>query len=209
MDASSSPPWIEWGASVLALPGEVESGDLHAARVFPDGAVLAAVDGLGHGRDAAAAARLAVAILEAHAREPLLPLLRRCHEKLKGTRGVVLSLAWLDVRENVMTWLGVGNVEGVLVRANPGEAPPRKRLVPAPGVVGSRLPALHPRQVALQRGDLLIFGTDGIDVSFAEAPIPNGSPEQIARRIRDRFARNTDDALVLVARYLGGGGGSA
>jgi len=35
-----------------------------------------------------------------------------------ATRGVVLSLASIDPAHGMMTWLGVGNVQGVLMRAN-------------------------------------------------------------------------------------------
>ncbi|MGH7544908.1 MAG: SpoIIE family protein phosphatase, partial [Gemmatimonadota bacterium] len=78
---------IEWGVATLALPGQRQSGDLHFVRVWPGGALLAAVDGFGHGREAATAARLAVATLEAHATESLEAIMRNCHEALRGTRG--------------------------------------------------------------------------------------------------------------------------
>src|SRR2546428_3103073 len=41
---------------------------------------------LGHGAEAAAAARAAVAALNRHAQESVLPLLQRCHQALAGTR---------------------------------------------------------------------------------------------------------------------------
>lgn len=189
--------------ATLALPGEPQSGDLHTVRALPTGTLVAAVDGLGHGKHAAAAAKLAAATLEAHAHEPLKALVQRCHRNLQGTRGVVLSIAWLDRAEETLTWLGVGNVEGVLVRSTQGAAAGRKRLVADAGVVGLRLPALHPRTLPVAPGDLIIFATDGVDAAFAEAPIPEGPPEKVARRILAAHGRNTDDALVLVARYRG------
>ncbi len=72
---------------------------------------MAAVDGLGHGGAAADAAALTIATLENHPDEAPEALVRRCHQLLKGTHGVVMSLASIDAREGMMAWLGVGNVE--------------------------------------------------------------------------------------------------
>ncbi len=75
------------------LADQAVCGDLPLVQPFPNGALVAVVDGVGHGAEAAAAAHLAVATLRAHAQESILPLLRRCHETLRETRGVVLTLA--------------------------------------------------------------------------------------------------------------------
>src|SRR2546428_3284421 len=50
---------VEWGVASQTLAGEVESGDKHVVKIFPHGALLAAIDGLGHGEEAAAAANMA------------------------------------------------------------------------------------------------------------------------------------------------------
>src|SRR5437773_929428 len=86
----------EIARNILTLPGETESGDLHLVKSVGSGVLAAVVDGLGHGAEAASAARAAVAVLERHAGESPLPLLQRCHRALIGTRGVVLSLAFFD-----------------------------------------------------------------------------------------------------------------
>jgi hypothetical protein len=44
---------------------------------------------------------------------------------------------------------------------------------------------------------------------FIDALPVEGSPQQLADHILARFGTSTDDALVLVARYLGPGGGPA
>jgi hypothetical protein len=55
------------------------------------------------------------------------------------------------------------------------------------------------------RGATLILATDGIRSSFTEDLPPGGSPQRVAQEILDRHWRGTDDALVLVATYLGAG----
>src|SRR5256885_9190382 len=64
-----APALIEWGVASLALPGEAESGDRHLVKPVGTGVLVAVVDGLGHGAEAAAAAQAAVAALERHATE--------------------------------------------------------------------------------------------------------------------------------------------
>src|SRR3989442_1880853 len=88
-----APALIEWGVASLALPGEAESGDRHLVKPVGTGVLVAVVDGLGHGAEAAAAAQAAVAALERHATESPVPLVERCHRALQGTRGVVMSVA--------------------------------------------------------------------------------------------------------------------
>lgn len=194
---------LEWGVATLTLEGQTESGDRHVVKPFPSGVLVAAADGLGHGEEAAAAAKLAVRLLERYAHEAVIGLLQRCHEHLRETRGVALSLASFRAPDGVMTWLGVGNVEGILLRAAANPKDRRESLVLRGGVVGGQLPPLRASVVPVMPGDTLIFATDGIRGAFGEG-LSLGEPAQrLADQILARQATGTDDALVLVARYLG------
>ena len=196
---------IEWAVAELVLPGQTESGDRYLVTPAPDGVLVAVVDGLGHGADAAEAAKAAVRSLERHAQEPIITLIKSCHQSLAGTRGVVMSVAALDARAETMTWVGVGNVEGVPLRAQASVSPRRESLLLRGGVVGGRLPALLAAILPMMRGDALILATDGVRSNFALANFAHGeSPQQLADRILAEWGTKTDDALVLVARYLGG-----
>ena len=197
---------IDWGVATLMLAGEQESGDLHLIKPVGTGVLVSVVDGLGHGAEAAAAARAAVAALNRHAQESVLPLLQRCHQALAGTRGVVVSVALFDRADGSMTWLGVGNVEGVLLYADSGRRRGRERLVTRGGIVGSELPPLRAEVFAVAPGDTLILATDGIRSGFADDLAIDGPPQQLADQILARSGKGTDDALVLVARYLGDAG---
>ncbi len=196
-------PLMECGISALTLPGEDESGDLHLVKPFQGGMLIAVVDGSGHGREAASAARIAVSILKEHAREGVITLVRRCHEQLKGTRGVVMSLASLNGVENTMTWLGVGNIEGLLLRRGPSLNPSQESLLMRAGVVGYRLPPLQATVTPVAPDDLLIFTTDGIRCDFAAEFAAGDEPNRIAEYISSHHGKGTDDGLVLVGRYLG------
>ena len=193
---------VRWGAAGHPLVGERESGDLHVVEWFSTGVLIAALDGLGHGDEAALAARAAVDLLRPHAEEGVVSVVRRCHEALRDTRGVAMSLASLDRRDGTLSWLGVGNVEGLLVRADPAADPPRESLMLRGGVVGYRLPALRAVTISVAPGDILVFATDGIDVGFAsDVAAGDEEPQRLADRILGRWSKATDDALVVVARF--------
>lgn len=197
------PTWVECGVAGLALPGQSESGDMPAIAYFPGGLLAAAVDGLGHGDEAAAAAKIAISTLESNPGEPVIELVRRCHVNLRGTRGVVMSLASFRVTHNLMTWLGVGNTEGVLLRFDASLTPDRESLLLRAGVVGVQLPALQAAVLPIARGDTLILCTDGIRSPFDQQIRFCEAPQQIADKILSQNGKGTDDALVLVARYFG------
>jgi negative regulator of sigma-B (phosphoserine phosphatase) len=194
---------IDWGVAARPLPGQARSGDAYVVEAFPGGVLVAAVDGLGHGDEAAEAAQAATDVLSRHAHEPPVALVRRCHEGLRATRGVAMSLASFAPSNNTMSWLGVGNVEGSLLRRDPGSLPGRESLLLRGGVVGYRIPTLLPSVVSVGPGDVLVFATDGIISGSFDGLRMTNPPVSIAEEILARFARATDDALTLVARYRG------
>src|SRR2546422_10647190 len=78
---------VEWGVASQTLAGEVESGDKHVVRIFPHGALLAAVDGLGHGEEAAAAANMAARVLQPPEKSDGIWLRHRWLGPVGATRG--------------------------------------------------------------------------------------------------------------------------
>jgi hypothetical protein len=204
MTTDSSPSLLECGVAGLALPGQAVSGDRHLVQPFPNGVLVAAVDGVGHGEEAANAAAVAIATLESHADEAVLPLLLRCHEALRATRGAALTVASFNTLDGTMTWVGVGSVQGMLLRADRQAEPACELILLQGGIVGLQLPPLHSFVVHVAPGDTLLMATDGIRSGFGEGLRLADSPQRIADRILARDAKGTDDALVLVARYPGG-----
>lgn len=200
---------MDYGIAQRALGDARESGDLSAVVPASYGLLLAVSDGLGHGYNAALASRIAIGTLEAHCERPLDWLLDHCHDALTGTRGVAMCLAALHVRDATMTWVSIGNVEGVQLRSGQKPAPEREHVMMRSGVIGHRMPPLRLTTVALQRGDLLIFATDGVREGFDKLADFRAHPQEIADAILTRYGKTTDDALVLVGRWLGGARGAA
>lgn len=193
----------DYAVAGRAFPGQRRSGDGALVLAADGGVLIAVVDGLGHGEAAAQAADSALRVIREHAGEALPLLVERCHRRLLATRGVALVLAAVDAGRSTLSWLGVGNVEAVLIGVRHGDGAARYWLTNRGGVVGYRLPPVALRQVAILPGDLLLIATDGIDQGFVPARPPVGSAADLARRILDEHGRGNDDALILVMRWLG------
>jgi phosphoserine phosphatase RsbX len=202
--AAERSPYLDWGVASVALPGERESGDTVVVRVYPKGLMIAVIDGLGHGREAAAASRLAANALMESSSESLTSIFKHCHDALIGSRGAVISVAAFNPNDNTMSWLGVGNVGGILVRADPRTVPRHQEMLVRGGVVGLQLPPLHTSVTTVTTGDVMILVTDGIRPDFRERIQLRHSPQQLADRILAEYGKGTDDALVVVGRYIGG-----
>jgi hypothetical protein len=194
---------LEWAVASRPYPGEASSGDASLVKSLSGGVLVAVVDALGHGKDAAPTASTAVAVVDRYAHEPLPSILERCHRELIGTRGAVMSLASFQPADHAMSWLGVGNVDGFLVSAEPKARTPSRTLITRSGIVGGDLPKITPSVVPLIPGDILTFSTDGVRTGFADSVTSAESPQEIADRVITHYAKGTDDALVLVVRYLG------
>jgi len=112
-----------------------------------------------------------------------------------------MTLVSIDAEYSRLEWGGVGNVDAVLVRAQrglPNEAAPTRG-----GVVGYRLPPLKVSSLAITPGDVVVLASDGLRSGFSSYVQPDDEPQQIAESLFARFAKGTDDSLVVVARYLG------
>src|SRR5689334_22690090 len=98
---------VEWGAASQIHHGEDQSGDQYVVKPLAGSRYLiAAMDGLGHGPEAAVASHIAVGVLEENPDQPLESLMLACHKALGNTRGVVMTLALMDAAEAHLTWVG-------------------------------------------------------------------------------------------------------
>jgi phosphoserine phosphatase RsbX len=194
---------IEWGVATFTPAEQTVSGDQYVVHPFPHGVLVAVIDGLGHGQEAAVASKIAVATLEVYAHESVIALVRHCHKALTQTRGAVMSLASFNRVDETMTWLGIGNVAAVLCRADPSVGPQREDLLLRGGGVGYQLPPLSAAVIPVMAGDILVLGTDGLKNDFADAIVTGEPPQRLADRILAQYGKGTDDALVLAARWHG------
>lgn len=194
--------WIDYGVAKRVRPGEHQSGDCHVVVFDEHQILLAVIDGIGHGEEAATAANAAVVTLENFHGESVTKLMRRCHENLRATRGVVLSIASIDTTRGLMSWLGVGNVQAFLFRG-PVLGGGQEVLLLRSGVVGSSLPSLQESEVPIRAGDTLVLFTDGMRPDLTRDLPLSERPQRAANAIVEKYHNGNDDALVLIARFKG------
>jgi negative regulator of sigma-B (phosphoserine phosphatase) len=194
---------IEWGIATRCRLGETTTGDLGVVHLLPGGALVAGIDGLGHGREAARAARRAAAVMRGSPGDDLVGLVQRCHTALRGTRGAAISVAFVSASDSRMTWLGVGNVEGRVLSGDRATPRAKESLALGRGVLGHELPAVQAATIPVQPGDVLLLATDGVHAGFADSLELSGSSQAISERIVADHWKRSDDALVIVVRYLG------
>jgi negative regulator of sigma-B (phosphoserine phosphatase) len=201
--------FLDWAVASRPIAGETLSGDVATVQMTSSRCVLAVIDGLGHGAQAAKAALAAAAVVEQNRAEPMEALLLLLHERLADSRGVAATVAEIDGTTGRMEWLGVGNVSGVVLRADETARPRTHGVFMHRGVLGYLLPSLHvPEPLQLAPGDLVIIATDGVRGDLTAGLRLDAPVQRLAESLLQAQATEDDDALVLVARY-GPGDGTA
>lgn len=194
---------LKWSMISMPKAGEQKCGDAHLVTKNHEKALIAAIDGLGHGERAFRASQKAKSLLEQFSNEPIINLVNHCHEELKSTRGVVMNLALIDSWEKTLTWIGIGNVSGILMSVNKKGESDIESIISRHGIVGYKLPSLQASIIPIAVGDLLIFTTDGVHQHYLEKINFQKSTDDIVEFIAKNYFKRTDDALILAVRFTG------
>lgn len=183
-------------------PGERVSGDAHFLRQAPTWALFCVLDVLGHGEEAHETAVHGLSILEHSYRYPLPEVVAACHRGLLRTRGAAMALCRADFDRGSLEHLCVGNVETRIFGTRDSQRP-----FCVNGTVGVVLPSrLQVSTYPLEAGMVVAMFSDGISGRFESSQVmSDGGPREIASRIFSGWARDTDDATVLVGKVAGHG----
>ncbi len=186
------------GAWSRCRVGEDVNGDTYFMREHKGEALLAAIDGLGHGRGAREASRVAVDLLSEWAGEPLNEVVHALHDALRATRGAVIGAVHIDAEEERFYYAGVGNVE---VRVF--NSPEPVRPIPVNGTLGARLSTLRVWPYRWSEGTIIMLATDGVSAAWDINSYPgllDHSTQTIAGVLLRDYGRDSDDATILVVR---------
>lgn len=202
METASSLHQLDWAVAQRSHPDESVSGDTHVVIPHTRGALIAVIDGCGHGPEAARAAAVAAATLRAQPEGSAQFHLGRCHAALGDSRGAVMTIADYNARQQTLTLCGVGNVETTLFRAAPDAGTPAESSVLLRGgVVGGQLPPLYSSILPVKAGDVLVMVTDGLRPDADREQVLRLSARRLAGLLLDRNFKGNDDALALVVRF--------
>ncbi len=193
-------PSSGWDVGAVCLPvaGETICGDALDFGITKHGITVAMADGLGHGPDAAAASEPAVVLASAQPSLTPAQLLNLAHNALRGTRGAAMAVASINTRTNQLLFAGVGNIAGCVF-----DAASRRHLMSHNGIVGSNLRKAQEFEHPWQSSAILILHSDGLGTRWdltAYTGLASRHPSVIAAVLYRDFARQRDDATVLVVR---------
>jgi hypothetical protein len=185
---------LRFGAASRPIPGESECGDQWGVETIGDVTTFVLADGIGHGVEAAHAAKRAVAFVRAHGHRPLDELVAACHEDLRGSRGAAMALVRCVASTRSLTFCGVGNVELAALSSA------RLHAINTPGIVGVRARKFVATASTLQVGDLFVLHTDGISSRIDLDRFRGLEPQPMANAILATHAKGHDDAACIVVR---------
>lgn len=190
---------INYGFFSRALPGLSENGDNFFIRQFPDGSLLAAViDGLGHGKEAEVASTAAHECINNNLGKSLEEVFTGLHNSLKHTRGVAASIAEISLSKNMLSYMGVGNIE---LRIQP-----RTQITPysQPGILGyGALSKLKRFEVLLPDKWLLVMFSDGVSSRWSfelKEEMLQMDSSILSHCLVREYGSDNDDATVLVIK---------
>lgn len=192
---------LSFGIATRARGNKGLNGDDYVILQWNRSAMVAVIDGLGHGKDAQTAAQAAREYVKSHYDQSLGSIFRGASRACRATRGVVMSVARFDFesRPIKLHYAGVGNIETRVF-----DGPSTMRLAVQRGVVG-----LHTIEPAVTLHDwdpehyVLVMHSDGLTNRWHWDDFPelhSVQACQAARMLLYNLASKDDDATVIVVK---------
>jgi anti-sigma regulatory factor (Ser/Thr protein kinase) len=191
---------LELGAVCLPKKGEEAVGDGWLLGPSGEYRSVLVVDGLGHGPNAAHAARTALDAFAASPAATPAELMKICHGALAATRGAAGAAARVAATKRQGTFAGIGNISCRI--ESTGE---RRQLVSHSGTLGHVMRRVQEFEFAFPPGALLILHSDGLATHWTSADYPGlaskhaGLIAGVLYRDRDR---GSDDVTVVVLKNM-------
>jgi anti-sigma regulatory factor (Ser/Thr protein kinase) len=191
---------LELGAICLAKKGEEVAGDGWLLEPSGDYRTVLVVDGLGHGPNAARAARAATEAFAAHPSATPAALMQICHGALAATRGAAGAAARVAAAESRGTFAGIGNIACRVEWTDE-----RRQLVSHSGTLGHVMRRVQEFDFSFPAGALLILHSDGLATHWASTDYPglaNKHAGLIAGVLYRDHDRGRDDVTVVVLKNM-------
>lgn len=189
---------IAIGVVLIPYPGEIECGDSWAFGVRGSDPCLFAVDGSGHGPQAATAADCAVKTFEKTEPADGVRLIETVHRALAPTRGAAVAVARIDAAAHLVRFVGLGNISAALV-----DGGSIRRMISHNGTAGHVAARIREFTYPYSRDPAIVLHSDGLSAKWDLATYPGLAachPSVIAGVLSRDYRRRSDDAMVVVMR---------
>ena len=186
------------GAVSAAKSGESVAGDDWAILSWRGRHALFVVDGLGHGPDAAAAARAAIETVTKGMQLSAVDLMGSVHDALRPTRGAAGAVALLEPDKELCTYCGVGNICASIRSRGVSRS-----MVSHNGILGHQVRKIQHFTYPFERGALCIAHSDGVSARWDLAAYPGleqRHPALVAGVLFRDHGRMRDDVTVAAVR---------
>lgn len=192
-----SPVMASFGGVCVAKTGESVAGDAWLLQSAHGTQRAMVVDGLGHGTDAAAAARSALRTADQNPGLAPAALLDAVHGALRSTRGAAAAAATVTPATSTGVFAGIGNISCVV------HASRARSLVSHNGTLGHQVRKIQPFDFDFPAHALLVMHSDGVSARWSLGAYPGlvrHHPAVIAATLYRDYGRARDDATVVVLR---------
>ena len=192
---------VEVRGLCVPLGHEVQCGDAYAVTKTRNHVKIMLADGLGHGKHAHEAVATAhEAFVRTDELQPV-EIIRHIHQQVRKTRGLVASVAVLDLKNREWKICGVGNIStrlygGIMF----------KHYTSYNGIVGLNIPnTLNETVVPAEKNQQLVMCSDGIrsrwDLSRYPSILKNDMMLVAGALFKD-YTRRTDDASIFIGKVI-------
>jgi len=198
-------PSLQFGAVSVPISGEESCGDAWYCDVRDNIALIAVADGLGHGADAAKAARAALSVCAEQITNAPARLLDLSHQRARATRGAAVAFATSQLSPGQLNtinlhYAGIGNITGSIC-----DEGSKRHLISHHGIVGHTSRKAREMNTEWDPAAVIILHSDGISAQWNLSDYPGllqCHPALIAGVLYRDFERKTDDATIVVIKRL-------
>ena len=185
---------------IRPLLSESECGDTGVILESEDTLFFSVLDVLGHGSEAYELAIKAKEFLEQNYREDMVELINELHLNLMSSRGLVGSLAKLDIGSGLLSHVGIGNITAKKFGTE------NYRFVNRDGIIGHKIPKPRVDSILFEKGDVFIMHSDGVreNSNLQEHPeIFTKKAKSMSMEVVQKFSRQNDDSTCFSLKYTG------
>lgn len=196
------PSPLALGAATRVYPGMQMNGDAFVLKQWDGHALVAVVDGLGHGQFAHRAAQAARRYVESHYDQPLAEVFHGVGRACRATRGAVMAIARFafgpppaPIR---ISFASVGNIE-----ARVYGSPEPMNFVVRRGVLGGNAPSPVVLEQRWEPAAVLVLHSDGIRTRWQWedlSPLLSQPASALAQGLLNAWTKEDDDATVVVVK---------